>query len=61
MDVEPPAHSKDAQNLICSLLRLVGVMQYAMRVDVIKAAIFKGQIPHISFNNRRQIADPLPG
>ena len=56
MYIEPAARSKDAEHLPDHLLRLIGVMENAVRIDIIKACVVKRKMPRIRLMNNCEIA-----
>ena len=49
MDVEPAARTKHAEHLTHDLLRLIGVMQNTVRINIIKTSILKRKLPCVRF------------
>ena len=56
MDIEPAAWTKDAEHLAHHLLRLIGVMKNAVRINIIKAFILKRKMPRVGLINNCEIA-----
>src|SRR5277367_3284531 len=61
MDVDPAAWTKDAEYLADDLLRLIGVMQNAVRIDIIEAAILQRKMARVCFEDNCEITDSSAG
>src|SRR5271156_5029653 len=57
VDIDPAAWAKNAKHLANYLLRLIGVMENAVRINIIKACILKRKMPRVGFIDGCEIAD----
>ena len=57
MDIDPATWAEDAKHLAHYVLRLIGVMENTMRINIIKACILKRKIPRVGFMDNCQAAD----
>ncbi len=61
MDVDATAWTKNTEDLAHHLLRLVGMMKNTVRIDVIKAFVFKRKMAHVGLMDDREVAESLAG
>ncbi len=59
MDIDPAARAKNAEHLANDLLRLIGVMENPVRVNIVKASILKWKMARVRLMNNCEIADAL--